>query len=71
MPGMPSRLPSLPARSSLGPFPPVALFVAAIVGTTIPSDFRCAAVAFAFGLCDALGRDGGGADGSPVFRASP
>ena len=37
-------------RPPQGPFPPAALFVAAIVGTTIPSDSRCAALAFAFGL---------------------
>ena len=32
-----------------GSFPPAALFVVAIVGTTTPSDSRCAALDFAFG----------------------
>ena len=57
--------------SPQGPFPPVALFVAAILGTTTPSDFRCAALDFAFGLYEPPCRDNGRADGSLVFRTSP
>ena len=44
---------------------------ASLVGTTDPSDFRCASIDLAFGLYDATCRDDGCADGSLVFRASP
>jgi len=47
------------------------LFVAAIDGTTIPSDSRCAALAFTFGLYEPPRRDDGGADGPLVFRIAP
>src|SRR5262245_16060781 len=70
-PTMPSRLPPPSARLPQGPFPPVALFVATIDGTTVPSDSRCAALDFAFGLYEAPCRDDGNADGSLVFRAEP
>jgi hypothetical protein len=69
--GMPSRLPPPTARSPQGPFPTPALCCAGIDGTTTPSDSRCAATAFAFGLCGAPGPDEGGTDGSLVFRTSP
>ena len=46
-------------------------FVADAGGTTVPSDFRCAVLDFVVDLYDAPCRDGGGADGSLVFRADP
>ncbi len=49
----------------------LALFCTSIAGTTIPSDFRCAALDFALGLYEAPRRDDGGADGSLVFRDDP
>ena len=39
--------------------------------TTIPSDSRCAVLAFALGLYDSPCHDNGRADGSLVFRSSP
>ena len=55
------RDPSLPSRySSRG-----------LVTTTIPSDSRCAALAFALGLYEPRCRDDGCADGPLVFRSSP
>src|SRR5678815_314527 len=70
-----SMLLRVPLRSTRpspqGSFPPVAFFVATIVGTTCPSDFRCAMFAFALGLYEASCRDAGNADGSLVFRADP
>src|SRR5438045_960884 len=48
-----------------GPFPPAALFVAAIRGTTTPSDARCRALTFTIGLYEA--RD---PDDDPGSRAS-
>src|SRR5688572_5680358 len=71
LPAMPSRLPPSPARPPQGPFPPVALFVATIAGTTVPSDSRCAAPDFAFGLYGPPCRDHGRADGSLLFRSNP
>ena len=71
LPAMPSRLPPPPTRPPQGPFPPAALFVTAIAGTTIPSDSRCAALAFAFGLYGPPRRDHGRADGSLLFRTAP
>ena len=71
LPAMPSRLPPPPTRPPQGPFPPAALFFAPIAGTTAPSDSRCAALAFAFGLYEPPCRDDGDADGPPVFRTSP
>ncbi len=68
---MPSRLPPLPTLPPQGPFPPAAFFVTAIFGTTVLSDSRCAALAFAFGLYEPPCRDGGCADGPLVFRTSP
>ena len=44
------------------------LFVAAIVGTTIPSDSRRAALVFATGLCERRCPDPGRTDGSLMFR---
>jgi len=37
----------------------------------VPSDFRCAVLAFVLDLYEAPGRDGGCADGSLVFRGDP
>lgn len=79
MPAIPSRLPASLARPPQGPFPPAALFFTAFVSvlratvfsTTIPSDSRCAALNFAFGLYEPLFPDEGCADGSLVFRPSP
>ena len=68
---IPSRLPASPTRPPQGPFPPAAFFVTAINGTAVPSDSRCAAPDFAFGLYGSPCLDLGHADGSPVFRASP
>src|SRR5262245_55857031 len=65
------RLPSTSARPPQGPFPPDVLFVASIDGTTIPSDSRCAAPAFAVGLYGSLCRNDGRADGSLLFRSDP
>jgi len=42
-----------------------------LIGTTIPSDSRCVALNFAFGLYEPPCRDSGCTDGSLVFRASP
>src|SRR5437763_17203324 len=68
---MPSHFPSPLTRPPQGPFPPDALFFTSIAGTTIPSDFRCTALDFAFGLYEPPCRDNDCADGSPVFRTSP
>src|ERR1700754_1334493 len=68
---MPSRV---LARSTLppqGPFAPRALFVTRLVTTMVPSDTRCARLAFADGLYESLGRDDGRADGPLVFRSAP
>ena len=50
---------------------PLALFVARLDATTIPSDARCARLAFAVGLYESRCPDPGGADGPLVFRSSP
>ena len=71
VPDMPSRLPASPARPPQGPFPPAALFVAAFFGTTIPSDSRCAAADFTFGLYGPPCPDSGHADGSLLFPVFP
>src|SRR5229473_2604508 len=68
---MPSRLPPPPTLPPQGPFPPAALFVATITGTTVPSDSRCTALAFAFGLYESPCRDHGRTDGSLLFRSNP
>src|SRR5262249_22612753 len=73
---MPLREPLRSTRlSPQGPFPPAALcctaFVAGAGGTMAPSDFRCAVLDFVLDLYDAPGRDGGGTDGSLVFRGDP
>src|ERR1044071_460865 len=77
------RFASMPLRVLLwstrlrpqGPFPPAALccaaFVAGAGGTMVPSDFRCAMFDFVLDLYESPGRDGGGADGSLVFRGDP
>src|SRR6266853_2335242 len=79
LPGIPSCLPAPPARPPQGPFPPAALFVTtfvpagrpAVCSTSIPSDSRCTALDFAFGLYEPPCPDTGCADGSLVFHTSP
>jgi hypothetical protein len=71
LPAMPSLLPPSPTRPPQGPLPPGALFFTPIDSTTAPSDSRCAALAFTFGLYEPPCRDDGHADGPPVFRTSP
>src|SRR5258708_19847858 len=68
---MPSRVLALPTLPPQGPFAPPALFVAGLVTTVVPSDSRCAALAFAVGLYEPRCRDNGCADGPLVFRSSP
>ena len=71
MTAMPSRSPPSTARSPQGPFPPVALLVAALAGTTTPSDSRCPALDFTFGLYEPPRPDLGHADGSLLFHTEP
>ena len=71
LPVMPSRVLAPPTCSPQGPFPPAALFVAAIHSTTAPSDSRCAALAFTLGLYEPRCPDTGCTDGSLVFRSPP
>src|SRR5882672_3446254 len=60
---MPSPLPPAEATPPQGSFPPAAFFFTAILGTTAPSDSRCAPPAFALGLCGRSLPDVGCADG--------
>jgi hypothetical protein len=71
LPAIPSRLPAPATQPPQGPFPPTALFVAVIDGTTIPSDSRSTRPDFAFGLYGRARRDDGRRDGPLVFRTSP
>ena len=50
-PAMPSRVLAPTPCPPQGPFPPAACCCAALTGTIAPSDSRCAAAAFTFGLC--------------------
>ncbi len=68
---IPSRLPASSTSTPQGSFAPIALFCATIATTTIPSDSRCAALAFALGLYEPPCRDCGCADGPLVFRTAP
>src|SRR5688500_5770103 len=73
---MPLRVPLRSARPvPQGPSPPAAFcctaFVAGADGTMVPSDFRCAVFDFVVDLYEAPCGDGGGADGSLVFRVNP
>src|SRR5437899_5153015 len=68
---MPSPLPPAEATPPQGSFPPAAFFFTAIIGTTAPSDSRCAPAAFALGLYGRSLPDVGCADGSLVFRTAP
>src|SRR5688572_10527674 len=68
---MPSRVLAWPTLPPQGPFAPRALFVARLDTTTVPSDSRCAALAFAGGLYEPRGPDPGCADGPLVFRSAP
>src|SRR5437773_4194701 len=68
---MPSRVLALSTLPPQGPFAPPALFVAGLVTTMVPSDSRCAALAFATGLYEPRCRDDGCADGPLVFRSAP
>src|SRR5712691_6293553 len=70
-PVMPSRVLALPTLPTQGPFAPPALFVAGLLTTSVPSDARCAALAFAVGLYEPRCRDDGRADGPLVFRSAP
>ena len=60
--------PTLPPQ---GPFAPPAFFVTGLVTTSVPSDSRCAALAFAVGLYEPRCPDAGCADGPLVFRSPP
>src|SRR5437867_9245941 len=71
LPVMPLRVLARPTLPPQGPFAPPALFVASLVTTTVPSDSRCAALAFADGLYEPRCPDSGRADGSLVFRSAP
>src|ERR1700716_1197255 len=71
MPVMPLRVLALPTLPPQGPFAPPALFVAGLLTTTVPSDSRCAALAFADGLYEPRGPDSRGDDGPLVFFSSP
>src|SRR5437867_9143227 len=68
---MPLRVLARPTLPPQGPFAPPALFVASLVATMVPSDSRCAALAFTVGLYEPRCPNSGRADGSLVFRASP
>src|SRR5258708_1662835 len=68
---MPSPLPPAEAPPPQGSFPPAAFFFTAILGTTSPSDSRCAPPAFALGLYGRSLPDVGCADGPLVFRTAP
>jgi len=70
-PVMPSRVAARSTEPPQGPFPPAALFVAAIDSTTIPSDSRCAPLDFAFGLYEPVCPDTGRTDGPLVFHTAP
>src|ERR1700674_1473955 len=70
-PVMPSRVLTLPTLPPRGPFAPLAFFVASLVTTMVPSDARCAALAFTVGLYEPLCRDLGGTDGPLVFHFAP
>src|SRR3990170_5672010 len=68
---MPSHVLARPTLPPQGPFAPLALFVASLVTTTVPSDSRCATLAFAVGLYEPRCPDPGCADGPLVLRSSP
>src|SRR6266540_5114361 len=68
---MPSRVLPLPTLPPQGPFAPLALFVARLDTTMVPSDARCPALAFTVGLYEPRRPDSGRADGPLVFRSSP
>ncbi len=70
-PAMPSRVLALTPCPPQGPFPPAAFCFTAIRSTMAPSDSRCAAPAFTFGLCGPRCPDSGCADGPLVFRPTP
>src|SRR3970040_1582469 len=68
---MPSRVLAWPTLPPQGPFAPRALFVARLGTTTVPSDSRCGALAFAGGLYEARRPDPRCADGPLVFLSPP
>ena len=70
-PAMPSRVLAPTPCPPQGSFPPAALCCAALLGTMTPSDSRCAAPAFTFGLCETRRPEPGCADGPLVFRPPP
>src|SRR3989442_68070 len=67
LPVMPLRVLARPTLPPQGPLAPLALFVASLVTTTVPSDSRCAALVFAGGLYEPRCPDSGRADG-PLTR---
>ena len=71
LPAMPSRVLATTPCPPQGPFPPAAFCCTALRSTMAPSDSRCAAPAFTFGLCESRRPDLGRADGPLVFRPSP
>ena len=76
LPAMPSRVLAPTPCPPQGSFPPAALCCTALRGTITPSDSRCAAPAFTFGLCESRCPDSGCADGPlvcspPCPRAAP
>src|SRR4051794_19008890 len=68
---MPWRVLARSACPPQGPFAPLALFVARLDTTMVPSDARCAALDFAVGLYEPRCPDPGRTDGPLVFRSSP
>jgi hypothetical protein len=68
---MPSRVLALLTLLPQGPFAPSAFFDTDLVTTTVPSDSRCATLAFVDDLYETRGPDLGCADGSLVFRSAP
>src|SRR5258708_3236027 len=71
VPVMPSRVLPLPTLPPQGPFAPLALFVARLDTTMVPSDARCASLAFTVGLYEPRCPDPVCTDGPLVFRSSP
>src|SRR5262245_8136844 len=68
---MPSRVLALSPCPPQGPFAPLALFVARLLTTTVPSDARCTTLDFTVGLYEPRCPDSGCADGPLVFRPPP
>src|SRR5213592_4478913 len=71
VPVMPSCVLAMPTLPPQGPFAPPAFCDTGLVTTMVPSDSRCAALAFADGLYEPRRPDSGRADGPLVFRSAP